>query len=123
MLPFLNSILLLNQLNHVVVIATGINSCAYVYDSSMAPRSGYSNGNMPAVFSETLAKLAEFVAREKEMVGDDEAVGKASSLLSGSLSLALCCILQLIYFVLYNNYYFLTKLIGFEDGYIHTLFV
>lgn len=102
-LPFLNSILLLNQLNHVVVIATGISSCAYVYDSSTAPRSGYSNGNMPAVFSETLASLAEFVAREKEMVGDGEAVGKASSLLSGSLSLALCCILQFVYYFVRHN--------------------
>ncbi|KAI3699242.1 hypothetical protein L2E82_43404 [Cichorium intybus] len=34
-LSFLNSIILLNQLNQVVVIATGFNSCDYIYDSSL----------------------------------------------------------------------------------------
>ncbi|KAJ0954090.1 putative TFIIH subunit Tfb4/GTF2H3, von Willebrand factor A-like domain superfamily [Helianthus annuus] len=37
-LSFVNSVLLLNQLNQVMVIATGLNSCDYIYDSSSGPQ-------------------------------------------------------------------------------------
>lgn len=51
---------------------------------------------MPAVCSEILRKLEEFVAKDRRLgKGPDRVVaGGVSSLLSGSLSLALCCILD-----------------------------
>ncbi|XP_010273664.1 PREDICTED: RNA polymerase II transcription factor B subunit 4 isoform X2 [Nelumbo nucifera] len=91
---FLNSILLLNQLNQVVVIATGLNSCDYIYDSSSSPTTVESleNGRMPALCSKLLQNLEEFLARDQELNKDESPPGIASSLLSGSLSLALCYI-------------------------------
>ncbi|EHA8588546.1 putative general transcription and DNA repair factor IIH subunit TFB4 [Cocos nucifera] len=92
-IPFLNSVLLLNQLNQVVLIATGVNSCGYIYDSAGG---GSHGGNVPAVCSEILRKLEEFVAKDRRLgkVPDRVVAGGVSSLLSGSLSLALCCILD-----------------------------
>ena len=85
LVAFLNSILLLNQLNQVVGIATGVNSCGYIYDSSLAP---------PNKRAETLLqKLEEFVIKDEELSAEDSVDGIKSSLLSGSLSMALCCIL------------------------------
>lgn len=92
-IPFLNSVLLLNQLNQVVLIATGVNSCGYIYDSA----GGGSHGaNVPAACSEILRRLEEFVAKDRRLgKGPNKVVaGGVSSLLSGSLSLALCCILD-----------------------------
>eukprot|EP00268_Persea_americana_P011932 TRINITY_DN149_c0_g1_i3.p1 TRINITY_DN149_c0_g1~~TRINITY_DN149_c0_g1_i3.p1 ORF type:complete len:188 (-),score=21.31 TRINITY_DN149_c0_g1_i3:179-742(-) len=94
-LPFLNSILLLNQINQVVVIATGVNSCGYIYDSSSSPPASAAkseDGNMPGIFSRVIQKLEEFVIKDQELSKDESVVGNPSSLLSGSLSLALCCI-------------------------------
>ncbi|XP_026663879.1 general transcription and DNA repair factor IIH subunit TFB4 isoform X1 [Phoenix dactylifera] len=90
-IPFLNSVLLLNQLNQVVLIATGVNSCGYIYDSAGG---GSHGGNVPAVCSEILRRLEEFVAKDRRLgKGPDRVVvGGVSSLLSGSLSLALCYI-------------------------------
>lgn len=85
-LSFLNSILLLNQLNQVVVIATGFNSCDYIYDSSV----GASNQRAESL----LQKLEEFVVKDEELSKEDSVNGISSSLLSGSLSMALCCILN-----------------------------
>ncbi|CAK9154616.1 unnamed protein product [Ilex paraguariensis] len=83
-LSFLNSILLLNQLNQVVVIATGYNSCDYIYDSSLAA---------PNQRAESLlGKLEEFVTRDEELTQQNSVEGVGSSLLSGSLSMALCYI-------------------------------
>ncbi|XP_037496336.1 general transcription and DNA repair factor IIH subunit TFB4 isoform X1 [Jatropha curcas] len=91
-LAFLNSILLLNQLNQVVVIATGYNSCNYVYDSSLAANQSSEDGRMPALYSNLLQALEEFMIKD-EKLGKEESQGKiASSLLSGSLSMALCYI-------------------------------
>ncbi|GAA0153512.1 general transcription factor [Lithospermum erythrorhizon] len=82
-LSFLNSILLLNQLNQVVVIATGISWCDYVYDSSTCVSKR----------AETLLdKLEEFVEKDESLSTEDSADGVAPSLLSGSLSMALCYI-------------------------------
>lgn len=84
-LSFLNSILLLNQLNQVVVIATGFNSCSYVFDSSDSPTLRAEN---------MLDKLENFVQNDESLSQENDTVdGVGSSLLSGALSLALCCIL------------------------------
>lgn len=91
-LAFLNSVLCLNQLNQVVVIATGYNSCDYIYDSSLASNRTYESGGMPAIFAGLLQKLEEFVMKD-ETLSKEEPEGRiASSLLSGSLSMALCYI-------------------------------
>uniref|UniRef100_A0A5B7ASY7 General transcription and DNA repair factor IIH subunit TFB4 n=1 Tax=Davidia involucrata TaxID=16924 RepID=A0A5B7ASY7_DAVIN len=85
-ISFLNSILLLNQLNQVVVIATGFNSCDYVYDSS-------SNAVAPNQRAESLLqKLEEFVIKDEQLSKEESVDGIGSSLLSGSLSMALCYI-------------------------------
>ncbi|KAK2975998.1 hypothetical protein RJ640_024759 [Escallonia rubra] len=84
-LSFLNSILLLNQLNQVAVIATGFNSCNYIYDSS------YGSSNQRA--ESLLQRLEEFVVKDEELSTEDPVDRIRPSLLSGSLSMALCCIL------------------------------
>ncbi|KAJ7959126.1 putative General transcription factor IIH subunit [Quillaja saponaria] len=91
-LTFLNSILLLNQLNQVVVIATGRNSCGYIYDSSTTSDHGLETGTMPALSSNLLLKLEEFVDKDEQLGKVDSEGAIASSLLSGSLSMALCYI-------------------------------
>ncbi|PRQ26530.1 putative TFIIH subunit Tfb4/p34 protein [Rosa chinensis] len=91
-LTFLNSILLLNQLNQVVVIATGYSSCSYIYDSTSAPSHGSDQGRMPALCSNLLQKLEEFVTEDEQLLKEASAEGTPSSLLSGSLSMALCYI-------------------------------
>ncbi|TQD91099.1 hypothetical protein C1H46_023333 [Malus baccata] len=90
-LAFLNSILLLNQLNQVVVIATGYNSCSYIYDSSSDSNQGSDHGRiMPARCSNLLQKLEEFVIKDEQLFKEGSREGISSSLLSGSLSMALC---------------------------------
>ncbi|XP_062146778.1 general transcription and DNA repair factor IIH subunit TFB4 isoform X2 [Alnus glutinosa] len=91
-LTFLNSILVLNQFNQVVVIATGCNSCDYIYDSSMATSPSIESGSMPALCSDLLQKLEEFVTRDEHLGKQDSLGPTTSSLLSGSLSMALCYI-------------------------------
>lgn len=100
MLAFLNSILLLGQLNQLVVIATGCNSCGYVYDSTSDKNHGSTTGTMPALYSNLLHNLDEFVARDQKLATPHASLGTVpSSLLSGSLSMALCCILLHCFFV------------------------
>ncbi|RZR75876.1 hypothetical protein BHM03_00000458 [Ensete ventricosum] len=93
-IPLLNSLLLLNQLNQVVLVATGVNSCGYIYDSGNG-EGGSTGGSVPAICSEILRRLEEFVVKDRlQGKGPDKVVASGvSSLLSGSLSLALCCIL------------------------------
>ncbi|OVA02025.1 TFIIH subunit Tfb4/p34 [Macleaya cordata] len=93
-ISFLNSIILLNQLNQVVVIATGFNSCDYIYESSTSEAIivNSDNGQMPALCSKMLQKLEEFVIRDEQLSKENSPTGIVSSLLSGSLSLALCYI-------------------------------
>lgn len=81
----------------MVVIATGYNSCDYVYDSSLATNRGSGNGKMPALCSNLLQKLEEFMIRDEQLCKKGAEGGLGSSLLSGSLSMALCCIL--VFFV------------------------
>lgn len=47
---------------------------------------------MPGIFSRVIQKLEEFVIKDQQLSKDESVVGNPSSLLSGSLSLALCCI-------------------------------
>ncbi|XP_057504984.1 general transcription and DNA repair factor IIH subunit TFB4 [Actinidia eriantha] len=82
-LAFLNSVLLLNQLNQVVVIATGFNTCDYVFDSSV--------GSTQRAES-LLQKLEAFVVKDEQLGKEVSVDGIGSSLLSGSLSMALCYI-------------------------------
>ncbi|XP_019247852.1 PREDICTED: RNA polymerase II transcription factor B subunit 4-like isoform X3 [Nicotiana attenuata] len=82
-LAFLNSILLLNQMNQVVVIATGYNSCDYVFDSS--------SSSMQRAEC-LLEKLEDFVDKDESLSQEDSVDGVGFSLLSGSLSMALCYI-------------------------------
>lgn len=84
-LAFLNSILLLNQLNQVVVIATGYNSCGYIFDSST------SQGEEQRA-EHLLQKLEEFVEKDKSVCQEDSVACPGFSLLAGSLSMALCYI-------------------------------
>ncbi|CAA2999901.1 RNA polymerase II transcription factor B subunit 4 [Olea europaea subsp. europaea] len=84
-LAFLNSILLLNQLNQVVVIATGYNSCDYIFDSSALQNHNQKGESL-------LQKLEEFVDKDESLCRDDSVDGPGFSLLSGSLSMALCYI-------------------------------
>lgn len=98
MLAFLNAVLGLNQLNQVVVIATGFSSCDYIYNSSLTSNHGnFESGGtgMPALFGSLLEKLDDFVTKDEELINEEEPEDRvASSLLSGSLSMALCCILM-----------------------------
>ncbi|XP_062224224.1 general transcription and DNA repair factor IIH subunit TFB4 [Phragmites australis] len=87
---FVNSLLLLNHLNRVVVIAAGISSCAYIFDSSDA--SAFGGGGVEATFDKASRKVEEFIAQDARASADNGSVasGNAASLLSGALSLALC---------------------------------
>ncbi|KAI8563645.1 hypothetical protein RHMOL_Rhmol03G0125700 [Rhododendron molle] len=61
----LELILLLNQLNQVVVIATGINTCDYVYDLAAARA-------LPNQRAESLLqKLVEFVVKDEQLGKED----------------------------------------------------
>ncbi|XP_010530197.1 PREDICTED: RNA polymerase II transcription factor B subunit 4 [Tarenaya hassleriana] len=91
-LAFLNAVLSLNQLNQVVVIATGYGSCDYIYDSSLSSNRTFESGGMPALFGNLLEKLEEFVSKDEESSKEESEGRIASSLLSGSLSMALCYI-------------------------------
>ncbi|KAF9612514.1 hypothetical protein IFM89_000436 [Coptis chinensis] len=97
-LAFLNSVRLLNQLNQVVVIASGVNSCNFIYDSSSSSSQPVviETRTTPALSSKLLLNLEEFLTTDQRLTGDNSMF----SLLSGSLSLALCCILDLFFLVL-----------------------
>jgi len=92
-----NSILLLNQLNQVVIIATGYNTCSYIFDSSVSSSTStnQTSGNvgLPAFCAELLENLEKFLNKDEKLSTSDTVDGVGSSLLSGSLSMALCCIL------------------------------
>ncbi|KAF8081347.1 hypothetical protein N665_0891s0022 [Sinapis alba] len=95
-LAFLNAVLGLNQLNQVVVIATGYSSCDYIYDSSSLTSNVNSESGRtgtPALFGSLLEKLEDFIDKDEELIKEQEHGDRiGSSLLSGSLSMALCYI-------------------------------
>ncbi|KAM0900058.1 hypothetical protein ACQ4PT_020870 [Festuca glaucescens] len=92
LIHFVNSLLLLNHLNHVVVIAAGVSSCAYVFDSSNAGASG--TADVAATLDKASRKVEEFIKQDaRETAGNGTvAAGGAASLFSGALSIALCYI-------------------------------
>ena len=92
LIHFVNSILLLNHLNRVVVIAAGVSSCAYILDSSDASPSG--GAGVSDTFDRASRKAEEFIAQDARATAGNGSVASANaaSLLSGALSLALCCI-------------------------------
>ncbi|KAF9682612.1 hypothetical protein SADUNF_Sadunf05G0127000 [Salix dunnii] len=95
-MAFVNSILLLNQLNQVVVIASGYNTCDYIYDSSSdASQLGPENGKMPSLYSNLLQKLEDFMIKDERLGKEQSQRAIKSTLLSGALSMALCCILHI----------------------------
>ncbi|KAK8692227.1 hypothetical protein V6N13_075700 [Hibiscus sabdariffa] len=89
-LAFFNAILTLNQLNQVVVIATGYNSCDYIFDSASDLNRSYENGRMPVMSSSLLQKLEEFLIKDEQLSKEEPDGRIKSSLFSGSLSMALC---------------------------------
>jgi transcription initiation factor TFIIH subunit 3 len=93
LIHFANSLLLLNHLNHVVVIAAGVSSCAYVFDSSNVGASG--TADVAATLDKASRKVEEFIKQDaRETAGNGTvAAGGAASLFSGALCIALCCIL------------------------------
>ena len=91
---FMNSILLLNNLNQLVVIAYGARTCGFVFnsESSSSEPSGSRNKRQQASFpSRILKQLERFL--QKENVLPEEVNFNEFSLLSGALSMSLCCIL------------------------------
>ncbi|KAL2631643.1 hypothetical protein R1flu_016329 [Riccia fluitans] len=99
-LLFINSIFLLNQANRVVVIGTGATSCAYLYDSqgievAANARSARAVKKQSAVEKIT-QKLEDFVAKEAVCDLNQGMEDTRYSLLSGSLSMALCYIQKVL---------------------------
>ena len=65
----------------------------YVYDSTSDKNHGSTTGTMPELYSILLHNLDEFLARDHQLASPQPPGTVPSSLLSGSLSMALCCIL------------------------------
>uniref|UniRef100_A0A0D9YLM2 General transcription and DNA repair factor IIH subunit TFB4 n=2 Tax=Oryza glumipatula TaxID=40148 RepID=A0A0D9YLM2_9ORYZ len=85
LIHYVNSLLLLNHLNHVVVIAVGLSSCTYIFDSSDASASGAAD--VAATFAKASRKMDEFIAEDARATSSNGSVadGNAASLLSGAL--------------------------------------
>uniref|UniRef100_A0A0E0N960 General transcription and DNA repair factor IIH subunit TFB4 n=1 Tax=Oryza rufipogon TaxID=4529 RepID=A0A0E0N960_ORYRU len=85
LIHYVNSLLLLNHLNHVVVIAAGLSSCTYIFDSSDASASGAAD--VAATFAKASRKMDEFIAEDARATSSNGSVadGNAASLLSGAL--------------------------------------
>eukprot|EP00249_Psilotum_nudum_P006315 c19632_g1_i1 orf=878-1693(-) len=102
-LMFMNSIQLLNHLNQLVVIATGAHSCCVIYKSGIGSGGGFesgrsvskcSSGQHLSPSSKIMEQLELFLSKEEAAsVNVEEGDLKDfPSLLSGSLSMALCYI-------------------------------
>ncbi|KAF7083081.1 hypothetical protein CFC21_091471 [Triticum aestivum] len=92
LIHFVNSLLLLSNLNHVVIIAAGVSSCAYVFDSGNAGASGAAD--VAETLGKASRKMEEFIKQDARETASNGTVadGGAASLFSGALSLALCYI-------------------------------
>ncbi|MCO5607008.1 hypothetical protein L7F22_061199 [Adiantum nelumboides] len=88
---FLNSILLLNNLNEAVVIAFGARSCGFVFNSNLEKTKNEKQHLSPSL--RLLKEVEEFLNKEAVLptAADSNTVNE-SSLLSGALSLSLCYI-------------------------------
>ncbi|CAM6096529.1 unnamed protein product [Calypogeia fissa] len=97
---FINSILLLNQANQVVVIATGATSCAYLFDSSESDVSDTARSRVSTKKQSTVEKitqnLEDFMSKEAVYDLNQGMEDNKYSLLSGSLSMALCYIQRVL---------------------------
>ena len=90
------------------MIATGFNTCDYIYDSSVS-------GAVASQRAKTLLqKLEEFVVKDEKLSKEESVNGIGPSLLSGSLSMALCCILTRngICFLSLDHFNLLCEIIG-----------
>lgn len=76
-----------------MVIGTGYASCKYLCNSASYSDRGLEDGRMPALSTRLLKNLEEFMIGDEQSIKEDPRGGTMSSLLSGSLSMALCCIL------------------------------
>uniref|UniRef100_A0A0D9VBM7 General transcription and DNA repair factor IIH subunit TFB4 n=1 Tax=Leersia perrieri TaxID=77586 RepID=A0A0D9VBM7_9ORYZ len=85
LIHYVNSILLLNHLNHVVVIAAGLSSCTYIFDSSDAGASGAAD--VAATFGKASRRMDEFIEQDARATTSNGSVadGNAASLLSAQL--------------------------------------
>ncbi|XP_030464932.2 general transcription and DNA repair factor IIH subunit TFB4 [Syzygium oleosum] len=115
-ISFLNSVLLLNQLNQIVVIATGHNCCDYLYDSSSPVNRSSGTGKLSALSVDLLEKLEEFVIRDEKLLKKEPEGLIPSSLLSGSLSMALCYIQRVFRSGLLHPHPRILCLHGSQDG-------
>jgi len=101
-LAFFNSLLLLHQMNQLVVIGTGTNSCEFIYDSSTTnseyKKSKDTKGSQEFLTPSTIIvqQLEDFVRRDQALNTNNNATKNIHSLLSGSLSMALCYIQRII---------------------------
>lgn len=101
-LAFFNSILLLHQMNQLVVIGTGTNSCEFIYDSSTMnseyKKSKDIKGAEDFLTPSTIIvqQLEDFIKRDQALNTNNNAAKNIHSLLSGSLSMALCYIQRII---------------------------
>uniref|UniRef100_M8C5L7 General transcription and DNA repair factor IIH subunit TFB4 n=1 Tax=Aegilops tauschii TaxID=37682 RepID=M8C5L7_AEGTA len=62
LIHFVNSLLLLSNLNHVVIIAAGVSSCAYVFDSGNAGASGAAD--VAETLGKASRKMEEFIKQD-----------------------------------------------------------
>lgn len=91
------------------MIATGHNSCDYIFDSS----DSQSQNQRAEIL---LQKLEEFVDKDESLCREDSVDGPSFSLLSGSLSMALCCIpliTEFLFFFFLKSYIVLFKCASF----------
>lgn len=101
-LAFFNSILLLHQMNQLVVIGTGTNSCEFIYDSSTMnseyKKSKDRNDSQEFLTPSTtiVQQLGDFIRRDESVSTNNNAAKNIHSLLSGSLSMALCYIQRIL---------------------------
>lgn len=92
---FVNSVLLLNNLNQLVVIAAGAQSCSFIFNSesgNIEASGNKHNKQHLAPSAKILRQIDKFL--EKEVASDevDKSSSNFHSLLSGALSMALCYI-------------------------------
>ncbi|KAL3689497.1 hypothetical protein R1sor_015806 [Riccia sorocarpa] len=99
-LLFINSLFLLNQANRVVVIATGATSCAYLYDSQASEVAANARTaravKKQSVVEKITQKLEDFMSKEAVCDLNQGMEDTRYSLLSGSLSMALCYIQKVL---------------------------
>jgi hypothetical protein len=97
----MNTILLLNNSNQLVVIAYGARTCSFVFNSESVSNEASGSRNKrqkPSSPSRILKHLERFL--QKESVLPEDANFSEFSLLSGALSMSLCCIPKYQYKIL-----------------------